>query len=231
VVASGCFGSKRPGAPKRIIEIPQNEPEKAFKVSDRDEMYVAVLPTGTVLFRFDYRINGRCETLTIGRCVSDFARAQARDPDTLSFGMDVSLREARTLLDRARRDVKRGVSPSRAKVENRLTAAEALAFAGWAESYFKHKADPKSGAEQLAESTLSFRRSTYRRVLEPELGKLKLEEVTPQRLMRLCDETNAKRGPAVAIHALTAASSLLSIYFSDSSSLLHKSLMGKGLRA
>lgn len=174
--------------------------DKLYKVTDRDGLYVAVLPTGTISFRYDYRLNGRRETLAIGRYDLDGSRKQVRDPDALEFGMSLSLREARMLLDRARLDVERGVSPSRAKVEKRTQAAEALTFAGWAESYFEHKADPKSGAEQLADSTLAFRRSTYRRVIEPELGRLKLDEVTPQRLVRLCDETKEKRGPAVAIH-------------------------------
>ncbi len=30
-------------------------------------MYVTVSPVGTVTFRYDYRLNGRRETLTIGR--------------------------------------------------------------------------------------------------------------------------------------------------------------------
>ncbi|WP_354682277.1 tyrosine-type recombinase/integrase [Cupriavidus necator] len=174
--------------------------EKLYKLADRDGMYAAVLPTGTVSFRYDYRLNGRRETLHIGRYDAALASKPAREPETLEYGMDMSLREARTLLDRARRDVERGASPSRAKVEKRTAAAEALTFGGWAESYFSHKADPKSGAEQLAESTLAFRRSTYRRVIEPELGKLRLDEVTPQRLKRLCDDAKEKRGPAVAIH-------------------------------
>lgn len=38
-----------------------------YKVSDRGGMYVAVSPANTVTFRYDYRLNGRCETLTIGR--------------------------------------------------------------------------------------------------------------------------------------------------------------------
>jgi len=38
-----------------------------YKVSDRDGMYVTVSPAGTVTFRYDYRLNGRRETLTIGR--------------------------------------------------------------------------------------------------------------------------------------------------------------------
>lgn len=172
--------------------------EKLFKVADRDGLYVAVLPTGTRAFRFDYRINGRRETLAIGRY--DPTSKLARDPDELEYGMSLSLREARSLLDRARRDVERGISPSRAKVEKRTAANEALTFGGWAEKYFKHKADPKSGAEQLADSTLELRRSTYRRAIEPELGRLKLEEVTPQRLTRLCLEAKEKRGPAVGVH-------------------------------
>jgi len=174
--------------------------EKAFKVTDRDGMYVVVLTTGTISFRYDYRLNGRRETLAIGRYDVDLARQSTRELDALEYGMSLSLREARQLLNRARRDVERGVSPSRAKVEKRVSAASASNFDGWAENYFKHKGDPKSGAEQLAESTLALRRAAYRRVIEPELGKLKLEEVTPQRLKRLCDETKEKRGPAVAVH-------------------------------
>ena len=47
-----------------------------------------------------------------------------------------------------RRQVERGESPSKAKVEKRTALAEAFTFGGWAEAYFKHKADPKSGAEK-----------------------------------------------------------------------------------
>jgi Arm DNA-binding domain len=84
--------------------------EKLYKVVDRDGLYVAVLPSGTVSFRYDYRINGRRETLALGRYDVDLARKQAREPEALEYGMGMSLREARTLLDRARRDVEQGVS-------------------------------------------------------------------------------------------------------------------------
>lgn len=36
--------------------------EKIYKVADRDGLYVAVLTSGTIIFRYDYRINGRRET-------------------------------------------------------------------------------------------------------------------------------------------------------------------------
>jgi hypothetical protein len=36
-------------------------------VTDRDGMYVVVATSGTITFRYDYRMSGRRETLTIGR--------------------------------------------------------------------------------------------------------------------------------------------------------------------
>jgi hypothetical protein len=38
-----------------------------YKIADRDGMYVTVSTAGTIAFRYDYRLNGRRETLTIGR--------------------------------------------------------------------------------------------------------------------------------------------------------------------
>ncbi|GBQ30541.1 tyrosine-type recombinase/integrase [Gluconacetobacter aggeris] len=173
---------------------------RLYKVADRDGMFAAVTPTGIISFRYHYRVNGRQEVLTIGRYSAEAARKLTRAPEALDYGMDVSLAEARALLARARRQVERGDSPSRAKAEKRTASIEALTFGGWAETYFRHKADPKSGAERLADSTLAMRRSVYDRAIAGALAKLKLAEVTPQRLKSLCDEVKEKRGPAVAVH-------------------------------
>ncbi len=35
--------------------------EKSYKVTDRDGMYLVVQPSGTIVFRLDYRMNGRRE--------------------------------------------------------------------------------------------------------------------------------------------------------------------------
>ena len=40
---------------------------KAYKVTDRDGMYVVVSTTGAISFRYDYRLHGRRETVTLGR--------------------------------------------------------------------------------------------------------------------------------------------------------------------
>ena len=40
--------------------------DKPYKVTDRDGMYVHVAPSGTVTFRYDYRLHNRRETLSLG---------------------------------------------------------------------------------------------------------------------------------------------------------------------
>jgi len=40
---------------------------KLYKLVDRDGLYVAVTPSGVVSFRYDYRLNGRRETLVLGQ--------------------------------------------------------------------------------------------------------------------------------------------------------------------
>ena len=81
---------------------------KLYKVTDRDGMHAAVTPTGVISFRYQYRMNGRQELLTIGRYSAEAARKLTRAPDALEYGMEMSLAEARTLLARARRQVERG---------------------------------------------------------------------------------------------------------------------------
>lgn len=175
--------------------------DKARKVADAQGLYVAIATSGTKSFRYDYRIDGRRETLTLGRYEEGTPSRSARELDALDFGAVVSLAEARTLHDRARRMVRAGVSPSRSKVEKRTATADAQTFGAWADRYFEFKADPKSGGEQLADSTLALRKSIYRRLLEKPLGKLNLEDIRPKTLAELFDKAKAERGPGPAVHA------------------------------
>lgn len=41
--------------------------DNAYKVADRDGMYVVVSPKRTITFRYDYRLAGQRETLTLGQ--------------------------------------------------------------------------------------------------------------------------------------------------------------------
>lgn len=95
------------------------------------------MPCGAVSLRYDYRLNGRRETVVIGRYDASLSARKPRKPDELGLGMAISLSEARILRDQAARAIQRGESPSRAKVEKRVDAAEALTFGKWAGKYFE----------------------------------------------------------------------------------------------
>lgn len=175
--------------------------DKAFKVADRDGLYVAVSPSGTKSFRYDYRVDGKRETLTVGRYDESLSSKGGRAEDEITFGISLSLVEARQLLTRARRQVEAGVSPSKAKIEKRAAETDAQTFGAWVQKYFEHKADPKSGKEQLADSTLALRKSVYRRILEEPMGRKNLDEIKATALAELLDKAKAERGPGPAVHA------------------------------
>ncbi|NIF54508.1 site-specific integrase [Burkholderia sp. Ax-1724] len=166
---------------------------RIYKVADQRGLYVAVTSSGVASFRFDYRLNGRRETLVIGRYDVRLPARGVREMHELSYGMSLSLAEARLLLERARREVEQGTSPSRAKVEKRVEAAEALTFGKWAEKYFAEVS--------LAESTRAMRQSVYERNLAAEFGRLKLEEITPSRLMARCEKIKERGAAAPAVQA------------------------------
>ena len=166
---------------------------KIYKVADQQGLYVAVTRTGVVSFRFDYRVNGRRETLVIGKYDPTVGAKKPRELDELDYGMSLSLAEARLLMTRAHRSIEQGESPSRSKVEKRTEAADALTFGSWAEKYFA-EAD-------LAESTKAMRKSVYDRNLADEFGRLKLGEITPVRLMARCEKIKERGAAAPAVHA------------------------------
>ena len=166
---------------------------KIYKVADQQGLYVAVTRTGVVSFRFDYRVNGRRETLVIGKYDPTVGAKKPRELNELDYGMSLSLAEARLLMTRAHRSIEQGESPSRSKVGKRTEAADALTFGSWAEKYFA-EAD-------LAESTKAMRKSVYDRNLADEFGRLKLEEITPVRLMARCEKIKERGAAAPAVHA------------------------------
>jgi integrase len=167
--------------------------DRAYKAADRDGLYVTITPAGVASFRYDYRVNGRRETLTIGRYDESRGRDLTRQLDELEYGSGLSLAEARLLLTRARRSVEQGESPAKAKAQKKNRLSATLTFAGWAEKFFEEA--------NLADSTKAMRRAIYERDLEKTFGRMKLEEITPSLLLGLCEKIKKDRdAPATAIH-------------------------------
>ena len=167
--------------------------EKAYKVPDRDGMYVVVSPKGTVTFRYDYRLAGRRETLSLGQYDEFQASQPKRDPETIKYGDPLSLADARELLARAKNTVSRGESPARDKADGKRDLRESGTFKAFAEIWLRDAG--------LADSTVAMRKSILDRDVLPKLGKRKLEEITSSQVFDLCEKIKERGAPATAVHA------------------------------
>ena len=149
--------------------------DKVYKVADRDGLYVSVSTAGTVTFRYDYRINGRRETLTIGK-----------------YGADgINLAEARERLMIARKQVSDAISPAGEKRAERNKIRNADRFCVFAEKYL---ADV-----QLADSTKALRIATYERDIKSTFGNRLMTEITTDEIRRHCEQIKDRGAPSTAI--------------------------------
>ena len=149
--------------------------DKVYKVADRDGLYVSVSTTGTITFRYDYRINGRRETLTIGK-----------------YGADgINLAEARERLMIARKQVNEGISPASEKRAERNKIRNADRFCVFAEKYL---ADV-----QLADSTKALRVATYERDIKDTFGNRLMTEITTDEIRSHCEKIKDRGAPSTAI--------------------------------
>ena len=150
--------------------------EKRYRIADRDGMYAEVAPTGAISFRYNYRLAGRQETLTLG-----------------AWGVGgISLLEARDRLHEAKRMVRDGVSPALKKSREKRHVSESMNFGQWAEDWLKNAA--------CAESTRANRRSVYERELSRWASR-SMAEIEPSDVRRLTDEIRARGAPSVAVAA------------------------------
>ncbi len=150
--------------------------DKLYKVNDRDGLYVAVTPAGTISFRYNYSLNGRQETLTIGR-----------------YGKrGVTLSEARERLSEAKKMIAAGKSPAKEKARDKKRVKNAETFGAWANKWLR--------GYQMADSTRDMRKSVYERELKKQFGNKKLTEITHEDLRALTDAIVERGAPATAVH-------------------------------
>lgn len=150
--------------------------QKLYKISDRDGMYVVVQPSGSIVFRYDYRLNGRRETLTLGR-----------------YGPEgLSLARAREKLIDAKRAIAEGRSPAQEKQHDKRRLKEAKRFGEFGEKWFEES--------RMADSTKAMRRSIYERDILPTFRNRLLTEITPDDLRMMCGKVKERGAPATAVH-------------------------------
>lgn len=150
--------------------------DKLYKEVDRDGLYVAVLPSGGISFRYNYRLNDRQETLTIGK-----------------YGVGgITLAEARRKLDEAKKLIAEGKSPAREKARAKVRDTESKTFDDWAQAWLK--------GYEMADSTRDMRTSTYKRDLQEKFGTKLLSEISHEDLRNLTDKIVERGAKATAVH-------------------------------
>jgi integrase len=150
--------------------------KKSYKIADRDGMYVMVLTSGSLSFRYDYRFNNRRETVTFG-----------------AYGpADLSLARARELCLEARRALREGRSPALEKQREKRRLLEAESFGQFGRRWLREA--------PMADSTRAMRQSVFTRDVEPAFDKRLLTEVTPNDIRALCRKVKDRGAPATAVH-------------------------------
>ena len=139
-------------------------------------MYVVVQPSGAIVFRHDYRLNGRRETITLGR-----------------YGPEgLSLARAREKLIDVKRAILEGRSPAQEKQHEKRRLKEARRFGEFGEKWFQEA--------RMADSTRAMRRSIYERDILPTFRNRLLTEITPDVLRAMCAKVKERGAPATAVH-------------------------------
>ena len=121
--------------------------DKPYKVADRDGMYAHVAKSGTITFRYDYRLNQRRETLVIGR----YGRA------------GLSLSGAREKCVDERRAVAEGRSPAQEKQRQKRRLQDAKRLGEFGKRWLSET--------QMADSTRAMRKTIFERDILPSFGK------------------------------------------------------------
>ena len=135
--------------------------EKAYKVTDSQGLYLLVNPRGSKLWRVKYRMNGVERKLALGAYP------------------EITLAEARTARDAARRQLAHAVDPNVAKRQARIEASIRAnnSFATVAEELIGKKT-----REGLAEPTLEKMR-WFVKLLDADFGRRPVSEITPQEIL------------------------------------------------
>ena len=139
---------------------------KPYKLTDEKGLFLLVQPSGGMLWRFKFRVDGR-----------DDAGNPKRIEKKLGLGTypDISLKEARDLRDNARNLIAKGIDPAEKKRRDDHVAKVSAAntFAAVAQAYID-----KCKREGRAEATTT-KQEWLLKLLDPKIGQRPVAEIEP----------------------------------------------------
>ena len=129
--------------------------EKPFTKADERGLYVEVFPTGGIVWRYRYRLNGKQEKLTLGKYPA------------------LTLRNARIKRDEAAQAAAMGTSPAQQKQLAKVAGAEATTVADFGERFFR---------EVVAKDrrNLTIPRRYFDKAIVPAIGMKAVGSVTTE---------------------------------------------------
>lgn len=135
--------------------------DKAYKVADYDGLYVNVSKSGSKLWRFKFRLDGKEGLLSFGKYP------------------DLSLSEARHLRDEARRKVVKGINPATAKQASKHAkkAKSEHTFVKFANLFLA-----KQLKEGKSEATIQKKEWLLRLAMD-DLGDMPINDITAQTVL------------------------------------------------
>lgn len=128
---------------------------RAYTVADGRGLYVEVFPTGGIVWRFRYRLNGKQEKLTLGKYPA------------------LTLKNARQKRDEAAQAAAMGVSPAAQKQLSKVAAAQATTVAEFGERFFREIV-----AKDRADLTIP--RRYFEKAILPAIGTKAVRDVTTE---------------------------------------------------
>lgn len=152
---------------------------KAYKLADEKGLFLLVSPSGGLLWRMKFRVNG----------VDDSGQPK-RIEKLLSFGAypDVSLKMARARRDEARGQQADGVDPA---LKRRQAKQAAKSAAVQTFSVVARNCIEKNRREGLAEATLA-KRVWFLKLVSPTLGNRPISEIQPIDVLQAVRPIEAK---------------------------------------
>ncbi len=168
-------------APRRAISdaaLRNAKPEeKPYKIAVGGGLYLEVMPSGSKLWRWKYRIGGKENRYAMG-----------------SYP-DLSLKEAREEAENARKLVKQGIHPAQQKRLNRIKSGleQANTFEAVAKEWLALK--------DWEEVTKKRRLDMLKRVVFPLIGKLPMRHIAPAHILDILNKSAKANGGTVAAEA------------------------------
>ena len=129
--------------------------DKPYTLADERGLYVEVFPTGGIVWRYRYRINGKQEKLTLGKYPA------------------LTLKNARVKRDDAAQSAAMGASPARKKQLAKVAVAEATMVVDFGERFFREVV-----AKDRQDITIP--RRYFDKSIVPAIGSKAVRDVTTE---------------------------------------------------